>query len=516
MSFHTTREHLLHLNQLLKKEQFDEAANVLLSTNVKEFISSTDFVALLVEIERTAGRLLKDCITNLNKNNGSSDRFIQQMNLFNQQIALFITDDSQQIQIQVQLLFDIDVLEILTSFTDSMHADDHLHQYDVVLLLCAWIESIAHFIHRHDHLDTQPLRPLYQSILTCVLSDWYEIYLKQSPPIRSVARIFFLRSCSFFTGVFQCSQLSFENALKTGQSYGVVIRVGERIFARHLSGFTRYLLESKDIEKDDSACLTGICLLITNCYNPEAFRDNDAYFTVLLRLLKCDFVQKGLLPTWANDSTILADTLIVQLKNASNDTTIRLYLQQTRAVDTIYPYMKATYDRLRLQACMLLGVLLDDAAMRQLQIPADELIGLYFDAIQQAHRLPNKCYKRLPIHLLLKALSALVYNVTIQNCFLGSSNHYFDSLILISDDYNIIYDILWTLSFEEKLHGSFSFHRTFLVRLRSLADRSKPTLDKGITRSAEGILWNLDSQRSTNSLTKKSEQIRADDNASGK
>jgi hypothetical protein len=213
------------------------------------------------------------------------------------------------------------------------------------------------------------------------------------------ARLFFIRTCSFLTEVFQCSQLSFENTLKTAQSYQIVLGIGEKIFDRNLVNFQYYLQQLKNIE-DDSACLTGICLLITNCYKYEVFRNDDAYFTLLLRLLKSDFVQKNLLPTWTNDSTILADTLMVQLKNASNDSTIRLYPQQNHAANDIYPYTDVQYDRLQLQACMLLGVLLNDTMIQQLQIPSDKLTDLYFNAIQHAHTSANKCYKRVPIHIL--------------------------------------------------------------------------------------------------------------------
>jgi hypothetical protein len=100
---------------------------------------------------------------------------------------------------------------------------------------------------------------------------------------------------------------------------------------------------------------------------------------------------------------------MVQLKNASNDSTIRLYLQQNQAPNDIYPYIYSEYDGLRLQACMLLGVLLDDTMIRQLQIPSDKLTDLYFNTIQHAHGSTNKCYRRVPIHTLLKALSALVH-----------------------------------------------------------------------------------------------------------
>jgi len=61
-----------------------------------------------------------------------------------------------------------------------------------------------------------------------VLSDWYETYLKQSTETSIPARIFFVRTCSFLTGVLQCSQLSFENALKAAQSYQIIIGTGKK------------------------------------------------------------------------------------------------------------------------------------------------------------------------------------------------------------------------------------------------------------------------------------------------
>ncbi|CAF4173126.1 unnamed protein product [Rotaria sp. Silwood2] len=178
------------------------------------------------------------------------------------------------------------------------------------------------------------------------------------------------------------------------------------------------------------------------------------------------------------------------MKNASNDSTIRLYLQENHAANDVYPYIDAEYDRLRLQACMLLGVLLDDNTIRQLKIPSDKLTQLYFESIDCAHKSVNKCYKRVPIHLLLKALSSLVHNDSIQFT-ITTSNNYFDYLISIIDDYNIIYDILWTLSFNKKLHEKFNSHEAFFKQIRTLADQPKIASDKDVARSAEGTLWNL-------------------------
>lgn len=483
------QEQVLHICELVKQNKLNNAADALSAINVDEVLCSLDVTASLISLEQNACRLFKGCLKNTIEDDQSSFKYLEQMGLFNRRLAIANTEDMKQIRIQNQLLFDREVLQSLVDIVDTLLSTDHFHGHDSILFLCTWLEAIGHFVHRHDNLATEVLQPLRQCILSCVLSDWYGTYIKQSLKPTIPARIFFIRTCSFLTGVFQCSQLSFENALKTVQSYQIVLGIGEKIFDRYLVDFQHYLQQLRNIE-DDSACLTGICLLITNCYKYEVFRNDDAYFTLLLRLLKSDFVQKNLLPTWTNDSTILADTVMVQLKNATNDSTIRLYLQQNHAANDIYPYIHAQYDRLRLQACMLLGVLLNDTMIQQLQIPSDKLTDLYFSTIQHAHISANKCYKRVPIHMLLKALSALVHNNTIQMSII-ISNTYFDYLISITDDYNIVYDILWTLSFNKKSHEKFNSNEAFLTRLRTFTDQPKSAPEKDVARSAEGILWNL-------------------------
>ncbi len=181
----------------------------------------------------------------------------------------------------------------------------------------------------------------------------------------------------------------------------------------------------------------------------------------------------------------------------------------------IYPYIDVQYDRLQLQACMLLGVLLNDTMIQQLQIPSDKLTDLYFNAIQHAHISANKCYKRVPIHMLLKALSALVHNDSIQMSII-TSNAYFDYLISITDDYNIIYDILWTISFNKKSHEKFNSHEAFLTRIRTFTDQPKKAPEKDVARSAEGILWNLLDRNQIIALPDRSENTNPQSNSSEK
>ncbi|CAM4941719.1 unnamed protein product [Rotaria socialis] len=483
-------EQVLSICELVNKNEYGAAAIALQSAHTENILHSSDLTTSLIVIEQTACQLLKNCFNNIDTIKQECLTYIEEVGVFNRYIATINTDNDAQIRIQSQVLLDADILKNLVVIINMLASNNSFHGQNFVLSICTWLEAIAHFIHRHDDLFREIIQPLRQSILACVLSDWYQIYIRQSPAKNSPQRAFFIRTCSFVTGVFQCNLLSFENALKTAQSYQIVIPIGKQIIERHLDDFRQYLLrQSNDIE-NDYECLTGICLLMTNCYNYEAFVKDDDYFNILLRLLKSDFVRNGLLPTWTNDSTILADTLMVQLKNASNDSTIRLFLQQNQAANVVYHYFHADYDRLRLQACMLLGVLLDDATIRQLKIPGDELTCLYFDAIRQAHKLSNKCYKRVPIHMLLRAFAALAHNETIQSS-VDTGADYFDFLLTLSDDYNIVYDILWTLSFNNSLHEKFNSHEPFLAHIRKFVDDPKSVLDKDVVRSAEGILWNL-------------------------
>jgi hypothetical protein len=81
----------------------------------------------------------------------------------------------------------------------------------------------------------------------------------------------------------------------------------------------------------------------------------------------------------------------------------------------------------------------------------------------------------------------LFINATIQVSIETSAN-YFDYLISITDDHNIVYDILWTLSFNKKLHEKFNSHEVFLIQLRKFTDQPKSAPDKDVARSAEDTL----------------------------
>jgi hypothetical protein len=220
----------------------------------------------LISIEQTACRLLKSSVKTGTEDDRHSLKYIEQIGFFNRRIATVDTEDANQIRIQSQLLFDREVLQILVGIVDELLTNDNFHRHDFILFLCTWLEAIAHFVHRHDNLRTEILQPLRQSMLSCVLSDWYGTYLKQSPETNIPARIFFVRTCSFLTGVLQCSQLSFENALKTAQSYQIVIGIGEQIFERNLVDFRHYLEQLKNYLQLNKR-KTNVSTLIENIYN---------------------------------------------------------------------------------------------------------------------------------------------------------------------------------------------------------------------------------------------------------
>lgn len=460
MSRDKVQQQVLHLCTLVQDKQLHEAAKVLATINAEEIIESSDLTFSFISIEQTAIRLLKDRL----EKEGYSGEFIHQISLFNHRLAILNTEDTQLIHHQSELLLDKDVLACFIVIIDFLLVKGTVHHHPFIRYLCIWLESIAHFIHRHDQLFTDILEALRRSVLSCVLSNWFSQYINPSGEADTPARVFFIRTCSFLTGIFQ---LSSKNTFQTNQSAQIV---------------RNYFQQIQTIEQD-SVCLTGIGLLITNSYKYDVFRNDDAYFTLLLRFLQSDFIRNNLQSTWTNDSTILADTLMVQLMNSMNDPIIRRCLQENHAVDTIYLYMDVEYDQLRFQSCMLLGELLDDQTIKQLQISNEKLIDLYFQSIESAYKSPTKSFKQIPIDMFFKALAAFVHNTAIP-MVINKSSKYFEYLISMSDDYDIVYDILWTLSFEKNFHEKYRAQGDFLDRLRMFVDQ--PEKD-----AAEGILWNI-------------------------
>lgn len=505
MSFDNTKRQIFSVCEFIKENRLNEAADLLKSVNTDEVLSSVNINASLIFIEKHATDLIQDFLNGSDTNCTNASVFVEQVGWFNQSISTRDTTDEKQIKTQIEILFNADVLRTLTKSVDALRSNDHFHRHGFVASLCIWLESIGHFIYRHENTIKEPVDPLRESLLSCVLSDWYRKYLTPSTEINITARPFFIRTCSFVTGVLQNNQISFEGALQTIKSYQIVETIGQRVLNVRLNDFRQYLLQLKD-QKADLKCLTGVCLLITNCYNVKTFVGDREYFEVLLNLLKSDFVRENLLPTWTNDNTILASTLMTQLKNSSNESAIQSYLQQSGGVNVAKDYMYASYARLRLQSCLLLGVLLDNESIRQLNIPAKDLTDLYFEAIQQAHQSSSKSYKRVPIHLLLRALSSLAHNSMIQ-AILAESDEHFSYLISRSDDYNIVYDILWTLSFDPKFHEKFHSHKTLIERLQKFVNDPSSIFDKDVLIAAEGILWNLNNKNQSKSTSAISTQV---------
>ena len=112
----------------------------------------------------------------------------------------------------------------------------------------------------------------------------------------------------------------------------------------------------------------------------------------------------------------------------------------------------------------------------------------------------------MPIHMLLKTLSALVLNNSIQ-VSIATSADYFGYLISITDDYNIVYDILWTPSLNKKLHEKINSHETILSQLRKFVDQPKTAPQKDVVRSSEGILWNLVDRNQVIALPNRTENV---------
>ena len=66
--------------------------------------------------------------------------------------------------------------------------------------------------------------------------------------------------------------------------------------------------------------------------------------------------------------------------------------------------------------------------------------------------------------------------------------HKLPLLIAMSDDYPIVYDILWTLSFNDSIQQQLHSQSEFIAKLSHHADHSD---DKQMQKVASGILWNL-------------------------
>ncbi|CAM4833171.1 unnamed protein product [Rotaria magnacalcarata] len=134
----------------------------------------------------------------------------------------------------------------------------------------------------------------------------------------------------------------------------------------------------------------------------------------------------------------------------------------------------------------IFGEILSEEKSKELEF-TDDMGNGYFAMLEQTWQQPSKTYKHLTVSVLLRAFLTLSKNEFIPQKTADSNK--LCLLLEMCDDYPIVYDIIWALSFNKDIQQQLRSNAPFMSKLIQLAKQSE---NEQIRKTIDGILWNLE------------------------
>ncbi|CAF1671120.1 unnamed protein product, partial [Adineta ricciae] len=189
----------------------------------------------------------------------------------------------------------------------------------------------------------------------------------------------------------------------------------------------------------------------------------------------------------SNDETVLIDSVIMILLIIVQSQNINWFFRSNLFVrDTIIHVAElALNDEVCLCGYCILGETLADDQLKAIKI-ADNISDYFFRIIEEAWKSLTKIFRQIPLQLLLEGFQILSKNDSIQQRTASSNKLSF--FIHMCDQYPIVFDIIWALSFNHDIQQQLRENTPFIHKLTRLSNQAT---DEQIRKAVDGILWNL-------------------------
>ncbi|CAM4984213.1 unnamed protein product [Rotaria socialis] len=219
----------------------------------------------------------------------------------------------------------------------------------------------------------------------------------------------------------------------------------------------------------------------------------------LMRIISYEPIYKQIKKDRSNDETILVGCiltmfmLIVRMKNMHLLSHLNATIRNTilSIIETV------NNDELALCGYGVLSEVLTDEELKDLKM-ADNICNYFLQMLEDAWNLTKKKYKQIPMVLLLKGLQTLSKNDSMQQKIAVSNKIYL--LIQMCNEYPIVYDIIWAFSFNTDIRQQLRSNSPFICKLTQL---SRQPDNEQMSKTIDGILWNLDINHENRSMTDK-------------
>ncbi|UJR17445.1 hypothetical protein I4U23_004340 [Adineta vaga] len=381
---------------------------------------------------------------------------------------------------------------------DQIEANNE--QYFKVISL--WFDVLSYLVIEQSDIVYLPLIVNLNQRLSrnFIMTEQYKSYLQElSKPLVSQSILtrklmFYLKTCSLSLNAYFWSKnqdfpfTSQEIVQFLGRDYSEMIRVR----SENIDSWSYELLSC-------IARLTGFICSV--CWWGGQRSENieiiipstDTTYTHLLafiRIVSHQSLQRYITSQWHHDENVLIDTSLILLMAAVETQDLTCFIRSKTNFSTAILSIAQTvvYDRMRVGIYGFLAVILTDTQIKELKI-ADDMCKFSFDVLENAWKHPKKKWKKIPILYLLKGFLSLSTNDTIQKATVELQK--LPMLIELCDEYPIVYEIIWSLTFHPSIQEQLRSNQPFMVKLTKL--EGEIVKNASIAKSVNGILWILNS-----------------------
>ncbi|UJR26406.1 hypothetical protein I4U23_007738 [Adineta vaga] len=503
---------VIHLSSsTLTDDNFDAIINFLQNVDIKslvEFISN-NFNALLI-LENWAWKILsEDSSQWINQS-----KYIELLNtlaLFNKNFIFNSNEMDSEKKVFLLLPQSKDIITCIFEQLEKCNDDDD-DPYFVIISL--WLNNFSYFMYEDvQYLMSSIVIDLEYSICyKYIMTEQYKIYLTELQQFNfSSKQLFYLQTCSFSVS----SYLFCKNQKMPFTGEEIL-----RYFSKeYLDLIQQYSFTVQSWSPKLLSCITQIINFIRACCwwsgdDKEKCikiilptKDiSHTHIQSLIRILNYKPFHQEIQVQRSNDETILIDSIINFLMAISETYDIVCFMRtETKLIEILLPLAETSkYNRISLCAYEILGELLSDEHIKELKITSN-LCEYFFYMLENAWNHPAQNFQRTSVAQLLRGFLNLAKNDSIQQKTADTNR--VTLLIEMCDQYSIVFDILWALSFNHDIQHQLRSDRKLMLKLTHLKQELNNAQMRKITH---GILWNLETMHEDHAIAENDDKIMFD------
>jgi len=345
-----------------------------------------------------------------------------------------------------------------------------------ISIISLWFDNLSYFLREWPEFETSTIISYINRHIArnYIMTDQYKFYLtelRQSPVPQSIftaKQLFYIKTCSFFLSSYLFAKP--EDFLYTAEE---IIRHFSIDYVQII------LLHSCTIESWSTNLFTCITYLIVFCScccwwggdvgtQVRAILSTESiaceYINALIRIISYKPLHQCITTQRSNDQMILLDTTLFSMLNIAQHADFIWFLRSKISLpQTLLTIAEASVcEKISLCVYGIFGEILSDKCLKELKI-SNSVSAFFFTVMEQAWHHPSKKYKQIPVFNLLKCKSGnnLYFNFIYEFFIVFVSLSKIDAiqqatadmnkvplLIEMCDQYPIVFDILWALSFK--------------------------------------------------------------------